>query len=363
MSTRTLLLWCVQVSWLVGLTPYGLAGSAVEAEETRPVPVPYRYTILDRGPSLVRTLVNTPGLNARGDLAIWHPLNAGTMIGMIFHGTEKTEFSGTKEFSLVYPADINDSMVVAGSIQKPEDLRFTRAFRWANGTLEPLEALGGPYSTGNAINSAGDIAGSAQVPGGAKHAVLWHLQQPQDLGLMKGGDYSNARDVNNKSEVVGDGNVTANGRPKAFAWYGGQMHQLPGLAQGTFCTAQALNDAGEIVGSCDLPNGSAHGVIWRDNKIVDLGTLGDEDAPSTALDINVREQVVGSSEVVDGKLRAFLWQKGKMYDLNTGLAPGSGWVLLVASRINDQGEIAGRGSYKGSIHAFILHPNPVPETK
>jgi hypothetical protein len=34
----------------------------------------------------------------------------------------------------------------------------------------------------------------------------------------------------------------------------------------------------------------------------------------------------------------------------------AGWTLLVASRINDKGEILGRGYYKGSIHAFLLEP-------
>ena len=280
------------------------------------------------------------------------------MSGVVFHGAETIEFSGDKDYSLVYPADVNDNLVVAGSVQKPQDLRFTQAFRWAHGQLEILNTLGGPYSAGNAISSAGDVAGNAQVPGGMRHAALWQKKQPQDLGLLPGGDYSNAHDINDKSEIVGDGNIAPNGKPKAFAWFAGHMRRLPDIAKDAFCSAQALNNGGAIVGSCELPNGSAHGVIWRADKVEDLGTLGDEDAPSTALDINAHEQVVGSSEVVDGKLRAFLWQKGTMYDLNTAVTAGSGWLLLVASRINDRGEIAGRGFYKGSIHAFILQPNP-----
>jgi probable HAF family extracellular repeat protein len=316
------------------------------------------YTVEDRGLSLVRTLVNTPGLNSRGDLAIWHPSDTGSMTGVIFHGSERLEFSGDKDYSLVYPSDINNDMVVAGSLQKPQDLRFTRAFRWSKGKLELLETLGGPYTSGNAMNSAGDVAGSSQLSNGTKHAVVWHGRRPQDLGLLAGGDYSNARDINDKGEVVGDANIAPNGRPKAFAWYGGQMHQLADTVSSTFCSAQAVNGKGDVVGSCDLPDGSAQGVLWKQGQAINLGTLGDEDAPSTALDINDHGQVVGSAEVIDGKLRAFLWENNTMGDLNAAIPSDSGWLLLVASRINNSGEIAGRGFYKGGIHAFILRPHP-----
>jgi probable HAF family extracellular repeat protein len=345
-----------RILWLAALVVAAVHGSRAQAG-------PPHYSIEDRGLSLVRTLVNTPGLNSHGDLAIWDPQAAGAMKGVVYHGQDKTGFTGDKDFSLVYPADINDQEMVAGSLQMPQDLRFTRAFRWSHGTLEVLDSLGGSYSAGNAINNAGHVAGSAQLRGAAKHAVLWRTKEPLDLGLLPGGDYSNARDINDQDEVVGDANVIANGRPNAFAWYGGQMHRLPELSRSTFCSAQALNHQGEIIGSCDLPNGSAHGVIWRGGHAEDLGTLGDDDAPSTALDINRRTQVVGSSEIEDGMLRAFLWQHGRMYDLNTAIAPRSGWVLLAASRINDAGEIAGRGFYKGAIHAFLLRPVPAPGKK
>jgi probable HAF family extracellular repeat protein len=134
------------------------------------------------------------------------------------------------------------------------------------------------------------------------------------------------------------------------------MHKLPIVKGGTYCTAQAINNAGVITGSCDLPNGSRHGVVWRNGALTDLGTLGDEDAPSTSLDINAQGQVVGTSEAISDHLRAFLWEKGKIINLNKLISKQSGWTLLVASRINDKGEILGRGYYKGSIHAFLLEP-------
>jgi probable HAF family extracellular repeat protein len=318
--------------------------------------MPARYTVLDRGPSLVRTLINTPGLNNHGDFATWHSVSPSVMQGAIIGRQGSTYFQNEGRYALVYPADINDKLVVTGSVQIPQDLRFTQAFRWSHGKLELLQTLGGPYAAANAIDSHGSVTGYSQTATGARHAARWRGQQPEDLGLLAQGDYSAARDINDLGEIVGEANIMPNGKPHAFSWQDGHMKKLKDLAGSSFCSAQAVNDAGEVVGSCDLSNGTAHGVLWRKNRIEDLGTLGDDDAPSTALDINAHSQVVGSSEVEDGKLRAFLWQSGRMYDLNNAIPPHTGWLLMVASRINDAGEIAGRGFYHGTIHAFLLKP-------
>jgi probable HAF family extracellular repeat protein len=336
----------------------GIAGVLVPLSLAQQVHA--HYTVVDRGLSLVRTLTDTPGFNNNGDIAIWHPISASLMPGVIFHGKESIDIHGEKDFSLVYPADINDRLTVVGTLQSLQDLRFTHAFKWSDNHLQVLQSLGGLYAAATAINAAGDVVGSAQTNSGRRHAVLWRTKQPRDLGLLGRGDYSNARDINDKNDIVGEANLVPNGKPQAFFWHAGTMRQLPDLPAGSLCSAQAINNSNSIVGSCDRPSGSAHGVIWRNGSIEDLGSLGDENAPSTALDINARTQVVGSSEAEDGKLRAFLWEKGKMIDLNTSIAPNSGWLLLVASRINDNGEILGRGYYRGYIHAFTLRPEPPP---
>ncbi len=275
------------------------------------------YTVVDRGLSLVRTLADTPGLNNRGDVVIWHSVSASQMPGVVMHGQDSLPIEGAKGFPLVYPADINDQMVVAGTVQAELDLRFTHAFRWANHKMELLESLGGPYSTGLAINAAGVVAGSAQAGNGARHAAVWRAKQPRDLGLLGGGDYSSARDINDLGDVAGEANMVPNGKPQAFFWHAGKMRQLPRLPGGTTCSAQAINDRGVIIGSCDLPNGLGHGVIWRNGSVEDLGIIGEPDeATSLALDINSWNQVVGVAQPEDGKLKAFLWEKGKMINLN-----------------------------------------------
>jgi probable HAF family extracellular repeat protein len=324
--------------------------------------VQQHYTVVDRGPSLVRTLIDTPGLNNHGDVAIWHSETASLMPGIVFHGKETISIEGEKNFTLVYPSDINDQLTVVGSLQNPQDLRFTQAFKWSDKKLELLQSLGGAYSSASAVNASGKVVGSAQISSGEKHAVLWRTKQPRDLGLLAQGNYSRARDINDKDEIVGEANLVANGKPQAFLWRAGKMQQLPNLPGGTICSAQAINNSGAIIGSCDLPSGVAHGVIWRNGSVADLGTLGDEDSATTALDINALGQVVGSSND-DDKLRAFLWENGKMINLNKLIAPNSGWTLLVASRINDNGEIIGRGYFHRTIHTFMLQPDQALQGK
>ncbi len=313
--------------------------------------------MVDRGFSLVRTLTDTPGLNNHGDIAIWHPVTASQMPGVVLHSQQTISIDGPKGFPLVYPADINDQMVVAGTVQAELDLRFTHAFRWNNNMMELLDSLGGAYSTGLAVNAIGTVTGSAQASNGARHAAVWAARQPRDLGLLGQGDYSSGRDINDAGDVVGEANLVPSGKPQAFLWHAGKMQQLEGLPGGTTCSAQAINKSGVIVGSCDLTGGLGHGVIWRNGSVADLGILGEPDeGTSLALDINGLNQVVGVAQPEDGHLRAFLWENGKLTDLNDVIDPQSGWRLLVASRINDKGEILGRGYYKGYIHAFTLEP-------
>jgi probable HAF family extracellular repeat protein len=89
--------------------------------------------------------------------------------------------------------------------------------------------------------------------------------------------------------------------------------------------ANDINDAGEVVGGADGPNGF-RAFLWKNRVKKDLRTL---DNNSQAWYVNSKTQVVGAS----GTIRTFLWQNGgPMLDLNK-LVPAGSPKLTVALAI------------------------------
>jgi probable HAF family extracellular repeat protein len=120
--------------------------------------------------------------------------------------------------------------------------------------------------------------------------------------------------------------------------------------------ANAVNDAGQVVGQFDTADGKSHAFITGPNGagMTDLGTLGGGDY-STARGINASGQVAGYSSTADGLFHAFVTgPRGVgMTDLGT-LGGGASY----ATGINDAGQVAGYSfTADGTRHAFITRPN------
>jgi probable HAF family extracellular repeat protein len=69
--------------------------------------------------------------------------------------------------------------------------------------MQDLGTLGGPNSSGLAINGKSQIVGFSDLSQTGTHAVLWTApNQIQDLGAL-GGHYATAQSINDLGEVMG----------------------------------------------------------------------------------------------------------------------------------------------------------------
>ena len=106
------------------------------------------------------------------------------------------------------------------------------------------------------------------------------------------------------------------------------------------CGAAAINDRGQVVGSCTSGVGE-RAFFWDDGTMRNLGALRGLEH-STATDINNRGQIVGSGYDFDeaewrlGMSRAILWENGRMHLLVTPRGH-----ISDASAVNDKGEVVG----------------------
>lgn len=169
----------------------------------------------------------------------------------------------------------NNNMVVGGS---DLDTGFRRAFRWTQGGgMENLGTLGGDVASGAyAANDGGWVVGYSTPTGSTYKAFLYKPGQGMtELGGLF--NYDNRPwDVNNDGDVVGRSWLSSNGNTsQAVIWYGGGAVQnlndlVVNLGGWQLMQAQAINDAGQIVGY-GVVDGKTHAYIL--DPVPEPGTL------------------------------------------------------------------------------------------
>jgi probable HAF family extracellular repeat protein len=249
----------------------------------------------------------------------------------------------------------------------------TRAFLWERGHMQDLGTLGGPDAFAQFINQRGQITGASYTNSTPNATTgiptldpfLWKNGTMIDLGTLGGNDGSPLA-LNNTGQVIGVSNLAGDQTSDPFLWEKGNLIDLATNTIGaTVVTANAINDAGEIVGGAAFANAPFDAYLWRKGAATGLGHLSG-DCFSEALAINSRAEAVGYSSTCDGvPVRAFLWKNGSIIDLNTTIPAGSSLQLVFAIAINERGEIAGLGVPTGCDpvdvdfscgHAFLLIP-------
>jgi probable HAF family extracellular repeat protein len=259
--------------------------------------------------------------------------------------------------------------------------------------LIDLGTFGGPQSSFfsspivESVNNRGTVVGGADtgLPDptcffdcNILHAFEWTKGVLTDLGTLPGGPSSTAYWVNEQGLVLGGSEngvidpVFGGPQQIAVIWKDGKILGL-GTLGGGVSFGNAMNNQGEVVGitANAIPDPlSLIGVgtqirafLWRDGVMLDLGTLGGPD--SWGASVNERGQVAGWA-LVDSTVNSvtgqptqhpFLWESGRMRDLGT-----LGGTLAVVGSLNNGGSGASlnnRGQVIGTSYLagdLIYHP-------
>lgn len=235
--------------------------------------------------------------------------------------------------------DINNS----GKIVGIDFGGATGSFLYDSGTVTDLPTLGGPRTVALGINDQGWIVGVSENNLQVSQAFLIRnglISQLENLNPNRYDATSYAKAINNSGVVVGHSLGTADS--VAVKWSSSGAITPLGTFGGSSSTAEAVNDAGQIVGYADYANPlMGHGAfIWQNGVMVDLGNLGGTGG-AAATSINSAGHVVGSASATAGLGGGFIWtaQDG-MVALDTLLDPAfSSWQILQGQGINDSDQI------------------------
>lgn len=318
------------------------------------------YSIIDLLPPGA-TASFAEDLNAHGQVTGWFLTAECNCLGFVadVNGITFT-FCGALGKDSSGANSINDDGTVVGTVHSAtgHELAFICHANSIGLGMAALDCLNGANSSAHAINAAGRIVGDYLASDGVRRAFVASPggKGMTDIGTL-GGAFSSAHDINASGQVVGESS-TISDKHHAFITgpNGSDMTDL-GTLGGARSYAFGINVNGQVAGASYTADEIMHAFVTdaQGRDMTDLGTLGGR--ASIAYGINDDGQAVGTSLTADADEHAFLYSGGMMIDLNSlPVVHASGWTLSHATAINNRGQIAGYGNFKGRTRAYLLTP-------
>ena len=218
-----------------------------------------------------------------------------------------------------------------------------------------LGTLGGENSQASDLNDTGEVIGQSELASEEDiRAFRWFAGAMAPLSAT-GDLQTNAFGLNEAGVVVGE-TIAGSGFEETklpAAWIEDNFASLPigEFAQGS---ARAANDAGVIAGHT-FEEGSNHLLLWEETLLVETIPVAGGLAQVNGL--NDQKQIVG--QIHEGSVKkAFAWQEGTFEALGT-----LGGENSIAYDINDEGWIVGEASTDGelAIHAVLWQEGEVTD--
>ncbi|RAP41722.1 hypothetical protein BYZ73_08965 [Rhodovulum viride] len=253
--------------------------------------------------------------------------------------------------------DINEAGQIVGTTYTDEGPAVAL---WDKSGIALLPALEPDADPGQAhsINARGDITGYVGRPDRKESVALWQGGRLVEIGLP-GPQFDTAHGmvINDAGQIAGQ--AARHDEVRAFRYDAGVWTLLPEFSGGGYASlVNDMNRSGEIVGKGIGESGTDRGFFWDGAVLYDIGDLPGGKDMSHAFGLNDRGEVVGYSAAGNGNA-AVLWTRAdrRLVDLNDCIDPESGWHLVLAKDINDNGWITGYGiAPNGATHGFALIP-------
>ncbi|TVS07082.1 MAG: hypothetical protein EA423_04810 [Phycisphaerales bacterium] len=257
----------------------------------------------------------------------------------------------------------NNSGVVVGTASATFFGSNPLPVMWVNRAIIQLD-LPGSFTVGRAndVNSAGVTVGS--VGGGIQEtAVLWDASGSPVLvntPTPGGATMRTAFRINDSGWIVGQGTDPDNAARNVgmvFDSFTGDSFEVGALPGDNGALAFGVSNAGHVVGSSMLNQGSGRPFVWTQaGGMVEI-PLPAGTSSGIARAVNSDGWVVG---IASGQFAVpFLFDGTTTYALGDLIDPASGWDLLTntssgALGIAEDGSIVGTGVFDGDIRAFAM---------